>query len=199
MNAKEYLLQARYLDERITSKTQQIASLNDLATRCTTTFSDMPRNPNRGGSRLEDCIIKILDLEDELKADIAKLVNLKKEIMEVIKAVPNVEYQTLLEKRYLCFITWEQIAVDMNYSMQHVHRMHSAALKEIVVPEKDESQCDRMRVLSYDSITIAKKKITGSLVGHTRPTGLFLCLQGGVSFAKTTKETLFLSRLSQPN
>ena len=47
MNAKEYLLQARYLDERITSKTQQIASLNDLATRCTTTFSDMPRNPNR--------------------------------------------------------------------------------------------------------------------------------------------------------
>ena len=116
-----------------------IASLNDLATRCTTTFSDMPRNPNRGGSRLEDCIIKILDLEDELKADIAKLVNLKKEIMEVIKAVPNVEYQTLLEKRYLCFITWEQIAVDMNYSMQHVHRMHSTALKEIVVPEKDES------------------------------------------------------------
>ena len=49
MNAKEYLLQARYLDERITSKTQQIASLNDLATRCTTTFSDIPRNPNRGG------------------------------------------------------------------------------------------------------------------------------------------------------
>ena len=59
-------------------------------------------------------------------------------------------------------------------------------------------KCDRMRVFSYDSIIIAKKKITGSLVGHTRPTGLFLCLQGGVSFAKTTKETLFLSRLSQP-
>lgn len=60
-------------------------------------------------------------------------------IVYLIKAVPNVEYQTLLEKRYLCFITWEQIAVDMNYSMQHVHRMHSAALKKIVVPEKDES------------------------------------------------------------
>lgn len=42
MNAKEYLLQARYLDERITSKTQQIASLNDLATKCTSTISDMP-------------------------------------------------------------------------------------------------------------------------------------------------------------
>lgn len=139
MNAKDYLLQARYLDERITSKTQQIASLNDLATKCTSTFSDMPRNPNHGGSRLEDCIIKIIDLEDNLKKDIEKLVDLKREIMGVIKAVPNVEYQTLLEKRYLCFITWEQIAVDMNYSMQHIHRMHSSALKEIVVPKQDES------------------------------------------------------------
>lgn len=139
MNAKDYLLQARYLDERITSKTQQIASLNDLATRCTSTFSDMPRNPNHGGSRLEDCIIKIIDLEDSLKKDIEKLVDLKREIMGVIKAVPNVEYQTLLEKRYLCFITWKQIAVDMNYSMQHIHRMHSSALTEIVVPKHDES------------------------------------------------------------
>lgn len=134
MTAKDYLLQARFLDDRINSKTQQIASLNELATKCTTTFSDMPRNPNRGHSRVEDCVIKIIDLEDSIKKDIEKLVDLKKEIMGVIKAVPNVEYQTLLEKRYLCFITWEQIAVDMNYSMQHIHRMHSAALKEIVVP-----------------------------------------------------------------
>ena len=135
MNAKEYLLQARYLDERITSKTQQIASLNDLATKCTSTISDMPRNPNHGGSRMEDAILKIIDLEDGLKKDIEKLVDLKKEIM----GVTNVEYQMLLEKRYLCFITWEQIAVDLNYSIQHIHRMHSAALKEIIVPQTDES------------------------------------------------------------
>ena len=98
MNAKEYLLQARYLDERITSKTQQIASLNDLATKCTSTISDMPRNPNHGGSRMEEAILEIIDLEDGLKKDIKKLVDLKKEIMGVIHAVPNVEYQMLLEK-----------------------------------------------------------------------------------------------------
>ena len=67
----------------------------------------MPKSPNRGGSRMEDCIIKIIDLEEKLNNDIEKLINLKKEIMEVIKAVPNIEYQTLLEKRYLCFKTWE--------------------------------------------------------------------------------------------
>lgn len=142
MTAKEYLQQARYLDSRINSKLQQIASLNELASRCTSTISDMPKNPNHGGSRMEDAVCKIVDLQAEINADIDSLVDLKREIMSVIKAIPNVEYQTLLEKRYLCFITWEQIAVDMNYSMQHIHRMHSAALKEITVPGEDESKCD---------------------------------------------------------
>lgn len=146
MTAKEYLSQARFLDDRINSKIQQISSLNELATKCTATISDMPHSPNSGGSTMADAVCKIVDLQEEINKDIDRLVDLKREIMGVIKAVPNVEYQTILEKRYLCFISWEQIAVDMNYSMQHIHRMHSSALKEIVVPKQDESKCDRMRV-----------------------------------------------------
>lgn len=131
MTAKEYLSQARFLDMRINSKIQQIASLNDLATKCTSTISDMPRNPNRGSSRMADAIVKIIDLEEEINRDIDALVDLKREIMSTIKSVSNTEYQTILEKRYLCFISWEQIAVDMNYSMQYAFRMHDRALKEI--------------------------------------------------------------------
>ena len=146
MTAKEYLSQARFLDNRINSKIQQVSSLNELATKCTATISDMPHSPNSGGSTMADAVCKIIDLQEEINKDIDRLVDLKREIMGVIKAVPNVEYQTILEKRYLCFISWEQIAVDMNYSMQHIHRMHSSALKEIFVPKQDESKCDRMRV-----------------------------------------------------
>ena len=146
MTAKEYLSQARFLDNRINSKIQQVSSLNELATKCTATISDMPHSPNSGGSTMADAVCKIIDLQEEINKDIDRLVDLKREIMGVIKAVPNVEYQTILEKRYLCFISWEQIAVDMNYSIQHIHRMHSSALKEIVVPKQDESKCDRMRV-----------------------------------------------------
>lgn len=134
MTAKEYLSQARFLDERINSKIQQVTSLNELATKCTSTLSDMPHNPNKDNSTMADAVCKIIDLQEEINRDIDRLVDLKREIMKVIKAVPDVEYQTILEKRYLCFISWEQIAVDMNYSIQHIHRMHSKALKEITVP-----------------------------------------------------------------
>ena len=54
MNAKEYLKQAFYLDKRINSKLEQVESLNALATKATSTLSDMPKSPNRGTSKLED-------------------------------------------------------------------------------------------------------------------------------------------------
>lgn len=139
MTAKEYLSQARFLDIRIKSKIQQIESLNNLATSCTAVINDMPRNPNRGSTKMADAVIKIIDLQEEIKKDMNELVELKREIMGVIKSVSNIEYQTLLEKRYLCFLSWEKIAVELGYSIQHTYRMHDAALKEIGDISKDES------------------------------------------------------------
>lgn len=131
MNAKEYLQQARTLDMRIKSKLQQIESLNELATSCTVVYSDMPRNPNRDGSRVERSVLKIIEVEEGLKRDVEDLVELKKDIMAIIRSVSNVELQTLLEKRYLCFLTWEKIAVEMHYSIQHIYRMHDDALRSV--------------------------------------------------------------------
>lgn len=134
MTAKEYLSQARYLDARVNAKIAQLASLNDLATKATSTISDMPRVSNYTGSSLENTVVKIIDLQEEINHEIDTLVDLKKEIYRKIQEVSNPEYKTVLERRYICLETWEQIAVDMNYSIQHIHRMHSLALKEIIVP-----------------------------------------------------------------
>ena len=58
MTAKEYLGQAYRIDQRINSKMEQIASLNLLAQKATTVFSDMPGNTTRNIHRMEDVIIK---------------------------------------------------------------------------------------------------------------------------------------------
>ncbi|MDU5253345.1 hypothetical protein [Anaerococcus vaginalis] len=130
MNAKEYLKQAFYLDKRINSKLEQVESLNALATKATSTLSDMPKSPNRGSSKLEDTIVKIIDLQEEINRDIDKLVDLKAEMVGTIKQIQNKELQVILEKRYLCYETWEKIAVDMNYDIRHIHRLHNLGLKE---------------------------------------------------------------------
>jgi len=130
MNTKEYLKQAFYLDKRINSKLEQVENLNALATKANATLSDMPKSPNRGTSRLEETIVKIIDLQEEINRDIDKLVDLKAEIVRVIKKVENKELQAILEKRYLCFDSWEKIAFEMNYDIRHIHRLHNLGLKE---------------------------------------------------------------------
>ena len=134
MTAKEYLGQAYRLDQRINSKLEQVMSLRSLATKATSTLSDTPPSGTRNVHRMEDIIVKIVDLENEINRDIDNLVDLKREMVSVIKAVTDPEYQTLLELRFLCFRTWEQIAVDMNYSIQHIYRLYDKALKEITPP-----------------------------------------------------------------
>lgn len=134
MTVKEYLGQAYRLDQRINSKLEQVASLNDLANKVTTTLTGMPKNPNRATSTMADAVTKIVDLQAEINRDIDRLVDLKREIVAIIKTVDNTEYQTLLEKRYLCFETWEQIAVDMDYSIQHIYRIRDKALSKISTP-----------------------------------------------------------------
>lgn len=137
MTAKEYLQQAYRLDQRINSKIEQVASLNELATKCTSSLTGMPRNPNRATSMMADAVDKIIDLQAEINRDIDRLVDLKREIVTVIKAIENPEYQTLLEKRYLCFLTWEQIAVDMGYDLRWLYRIHKRALEQIHVPNSE--------------------------------------------------------------
>lgn len=59
--AKKYLSHAFGLNQRIESRLGQIEELHDLAAKATVTYSDMPKNPNRDGSRMEDAVIKIVD------------------------------------------------------------------------------------------------------------------------------------------
>ena len=136
MTAKEYLNQAYRLDQRIRSKQEQISTLNDLATSCSTSMTGMPRNPNKGGSRMADAVCKIVDLQDSIAAAMQELVELKAEIIATIKAVDCIEYQLILEKRYISGKSWPEIAVDLGYKMRHLYKLHDEALAAVKIPEQ---------------------------------------------------------------
>ena len=138
MTALDFLSQAYRLDLRIESKLEQINSLNELATKCTATISGMPRSPNQSISSMADTVTKIVDLQIEIDRDIHQLIDIKRQIVASIKAVDNKEFQTLLELRFLCGCTWEEIAIKMGLSIQHTYRMRDRALKKIVVNESGE-------------------------------------------------------------
>ena len=70
MTAKQYLSQAFNLDNRINSKLEQISVLHAMATKATSTLSDVPPSGSRNVQRIEDIICKIVELENTINADI---------------------------------------------------------------------------------------------------------------------------------
>lgn len=131
MTAKEYLSQAYRLDQRIQSKKNQIILLDDMATNCTSAITGMPRNPSPSVSPMADAVCKIVDIKNDLRDELARLLNLKISLLEIIRSVQNLEYQLILEKRYLCYQQWEAIASNLNYSVSWVLKLHGKSLRAV--------------------------------------------------------------------
>ena len=110
MTAKDFLEQVRYVDRAIDSKLEQVERLRNESTKATSLVSDMPRSSSPNLQRLEDTIIKIIDLEHEINRDIDWLVDLKKAARVSINAMTNPDERLILELRYLCYKTWPEIA-----------------------------------------------------------------------------------------
>lgn len=109
MNAKEYLSQAIWLNQRINSKLEQVNSLRTLASKVTTTFGEERVKSTKKQSPMEETIVKLIDLENEINEDIDELIKLKSEIVETINQVDDPIYQLILERRYIEGKTWEEI------------------------------------------------------------------------------------------
>jgi DNA-directed RNA polymerase specialized sigma subunit len=131
MNAKEYLSQAIWLDQMIDSKLEQLATLKSLAMKVTSSFTkEKICGGNIEKSKMESTIVKVIDLENEINADIDRLVDLKKDIQDTINMMDNINQQLLLELRYLSGKGWDEIAASMGYDPRTVYRIHGKALKE---------------------------------------------------------------------
>lgn len=140
MGTVEFLSQAYHIDLRINSKLEQLESLNSLAAKATTTFGNEPVSGSRDVHRREAVICKIIDLQNEINDDIDRLVDIKREVREMIESVPSVDGRTILEMRYINYRKWEEIAVSMHYVLRNVRYIHDRAIEYLeanTLPEKE--------------------------------------------------------------
>ena len=136
MNAKEYLGQAYRLDQHINDRLMQLSQLRALTQRITTAYDGEVVSRTRNVHALEDSVIRLMEAEESINEEIDRFVDIKMDISKTIARVRNENYRLILEKRYLCFMPWEKIAVDMGYSIQHIYRLHDWALREFPVPQE---------------------------------------------------------------
>ena len=140
MTAKDYLSQVRFIDSLVDSKLEQLARLKETATKATMTISDMPRSDSPDLQSMESTIVKMIEMEREINADIDRLVDLKREAQGIIDQLPDMDQRLILELRYFGFKRWPEITEELGYSEATIYRLHGVALKNIVLPFEIESK-----------------------------------------------------------
>ena len=131
MNAKEYLEQAYRLDQEINEKLEQLERHRALAQKVTASYAGECVSHTRNNTSLEDTVVRMIEAEEELNRDIDRLVDTKRDISKLIDQVRNDDYRLLLQKRYLNFHTWKQIAEEMSYGNRWLFAQHKKALAVI--------------------------------------------------------------------
>lgn len=132
MRAIDYLELIEKLDAKIETKTEELERLRTLAEKMTASLGGDRVQASGNQQKLEDCVIKILQVQNEINASVDKFIDYKKEAMELIDHACDADCIRLLYKRYFSYMKWEEIAVDMNYTYQWISGgLHQRALAQV--------------------------------------------------------------------
>lgn len=133
---KEYWAQAQRLRRRIDRKIHEIRVLRQRAEGMNGSgINDMPRTVSPDRSKMEGTVFKIMALEQEIQETQREYDALLADMEARIKAVDDADYRDLLSKRYLEFKSWNMIAADFGYSVQHIYRLRDKAVQKLRADE----------------------------------------------------------------
>lgn len=131
--AKEFLNQGYRAKVRIQAKKERIVNWRQIAESITTgtkpdaAFSSLP------SKKIEDCACNIVDLQKDIQDEINALIRSERTVSETIaQTVEDPTLRTLLELRYLNYLTWEEIAVRLNITFRWTLSLHKKALELFV-------------------------------------------------------------------
>lgn len=126
----EWLKSYRALDGKIESMTEQLQVWNARATKITATISQEPKAAG-SGDQLQRCIDQICELQTEIAKEMDMLRKRKQQIETAIHGLNEKSYQDILWYRYIQGMTFEEIAIKMNYSWRQVCRKHKNAVEKL--------------------------------------------------------------------
>lgn len=130
ISAKEFFRQLLDIEKQIGVKEEQIERLETLANKVTATMSEANSRPSGASRTMEEAMVKIIDLKNELNAEICRLVDLKCEAYAIIRLIPNEKQRRSLEYRYLNCNTMEKVGEKLGCSTYWARETIKAALAE---------------------------------------------------------------------
>ena len=130
LDAKEYLLQIHKIETMIKNKQAEIQRYMGMALSITPQMSGERVQATPNQQKMADAIIEYVDIDGEIKQDIAELKQKRREIIKTIEQLDTIEYD-VLHKIYVQGCVYKDIATTYHYSRSWVKEMHKQALKSL--------------------------------------------------------------------
>lgn len=128
MTPKEYLNQCRVLE----SRTQELQAEYQAIKSTLLSAVDYSNEPVTSCAKnsSDNIYIKLLERNEEINRTIDKLVNVKIKVSSELDAMAEDTLRRVLRDRYISNKSFEEIAVDMGYTIRRVYQLHGQALLE---------------------------------------------------------------------
>ena len=129
---KEKLKGAMYAQRTLEGELDKLQELRNLAQKVTPAYSQSPGGGSGNAQKLENSIAKIIEQEKIIAECCNELCGYQAEGRALVALLPMGPMRLVMQRRYLNYQKWEQIAAELHYSWQNVHRLHSKALDYIL-------------------------------------------------------------------
>lgn len=133
MTPKEYLQQAYRIDRKIKLDIEKLSAMRSSLFGKAVSYESDSTQHTLHGNGIEAAMLRVLEYEERINAEIDRLTDTRLKIEQVINLVPDDTQREVLTRRYLLYQKWEYIAVEMNYSIRRIHQLHGDALKKIAL------------------------------------------------------------------
>ena len=131
IDAKAYLRQIKLYDTRINMKIDELEALKASLTKITPTLRDDAVSSSGSQDKLGDAVAKMVDLRNEINADIDSFVDAKRKVGATIDKIDDPDQLQVIHRRYVLYESFEQIACEMCMTYRNVCYIHGKALQTV--------------------------------------------------------------------
>lgn len=127
MTAKQFLSRGRWIEREITSLIRTRDETRDRLTHITQNYDSDGAQTTKDPHKFDS----LVELEDKIDELIDRLYATKTEILGVIDRLEDRREFLALKVYYIDMKTWEEVAVEMNYTWRQTMRIRKAALLHV--------------------------------------------------------------------
>lgn len=127
MTAKQWLGRARYIDREIALLKKTKAETRDSLTKITQSYESDGAQVSKDPHKFD----RLAELESMIDEKVDELTATKKEILQVIFKLEDRRQKMVLISYYIRMKTFEQIAVEMNYSFRQITNIRRRGIMEV--------------------------------------------------------------------